>query len=704
MPTETLTSGTSWQCPEGVTSVQVETWGGGGAGSTRSTNGSGGGGGGGAYSRLNSYSVTPGNSYAYAIGAAGTPAVNGGDTYWINTSTCLAKGGSSPANNVATGGQGGQLTAGIGDTKYSGGNGWTTTGSGGGGGGSSAGTSVDGNTATSFTGATAPTGGGVGGNGRTGTQGNGSVPASGKGGGGGGGYRTSNGTRTGGNGASGKIILTYDIHINITDANCSFTFSTTGTIIQKIAATVTLAFVLALSGVSVESVQASSDISFNSAISSSGIHTTSNPGVGSLTAFWIGGASVRPDISGQVGISFSPVIEATGTTGQLEGAFTSLLAPWVGGASNSGTPIPIAISGGLSFPVSSLGITGTTSVNQATGNISFGFSIDGTSASLVTGSAGSADVIWDTPTVGTPTGYRLYYSNVSGGPYTLIADVGLVVEYYVSSLPIGVYYIVATAYDADTESGYSNECEISIGGLGYSINIASAGTAQSVVSGTASVSFAFSSDAVGFEKFTSTGDISFLPTVGVTAVETLTSSGSLTFEPSVDVETEQTFYGTGDVSFSCSSDASGTSAFAPITGTGNLSFTSFTLGSSGTNAIGTAVLSFSVGIVSNLTETIHSNVGLSFVTPSLAIAAKEEFYSSGSLSFEIAISGSVKVSSKGLGSLEFTFSEASEALLAQDITGDGNLDYSFGLRGSARGGGLQPILPVGPVGTLSARR
>ena len=60
-------------------------------------------------------------------------------------------------------------------------------------------------------------------------------------------------------------------------------------------------------------------------------------------------------------------------------------------------------------------------------------------------------------------GIRFYESLVSGGPYTLIADV--VPCAYSFDRPAGTYYYVATAYNtADIESVYSGEATKIVGG------------------------------------------------------------------------------------------------------------------------------------------------------------------------------------------------------------------------------------------------
>jgi hypothetical protein len=213
--TEILTGSSNWVCPSGVSSVQVEAWGGGAAGGGRTgSNGQGGGGGGGAYSKLNTYAVTPSSSYAYVAGAGvtggSTTGPNGNDSYWVDTLTLLAKGGtgggSNASANTATGGGGGQASAGVGDVKYDGGNGANGISTYGGGGGSGAGSTGNGNNGSTSTGGAAKDEGGAGGNGSTGNT-NG-IAGSTYGGGGGGGRRTS-GTRNGGNGAAGAIRLTY---------------------------------------------------------------------------------------------------------------------------------------------------------------------------------------------------------------------------------------------------------------------------------------------------------------------------------------------------------------------------------------------------------------------------------------------------------------------------------------------------------------
>lgn len=110
---EYTTPGTySWTAPAGVTSVSAVAVGGGGGGvSVGATGGQGGhGGGGGGLGWTNNISVIPGSSYTVVVGSGGnsslnSPASNGGDSYFINTSTLAGFGGQGGADNSsATGG------------------------------------------------------------------------------------------------------------------------------------------------------------------------------------------------------------------------------------------------------------------------------------------------------------------------------------------------------------------------------------------------------------------------------------------------------------------------------------------------------------------------------------------------------------------------------------------------------------------------
>lgn len=195
--------------PDGVTSITVEVWGGGGRGGSRaSSNGAAGGGGGGAYSR-STFTVTPGQVINYYVGFGSLTNQPGEDSWFVDNTTLMAKGGNSVDTNVTTGATGGAAAAGFGTVTFSGGNG-ANSGTDGGGGGSSAGIAANGSSTTTSAGASAPSGGGNGGSGRVGGQGRGDNGASP--GGGGGGSRRSNAAGTeqvGGDGGNGQIRISY---------------------------------------------------------------------------------------------------------------------------------------------------------------------------------------------------------------------------------------------------------------------------------------------------------------------------------------------------------------------------------------------------------------------------------------------------------------------------------------------------------------
>lgn len=242
MPSVTITTGSgNWIVPPHTGTIRVQAWGGGGKGSTRTTNGGGGGGGGGAYAESD-LTLTRGDSLPYAVGAGSTTTSPGGDSTF-NTTSVIAKGGASLANDTTGGAAGGLASGSTGATKYDGGTGGNggAAGTAGGGGGESGGPTGAGNTGGNASGTTGGAGGtgradaGDGGAGRGGTQGNGTNGTA-PGGGGGGGYRTSSGTRTGGNGASGQLIITWtspDGYVDGEDADGGSS-STTATVTAPI--------------------------------------------------------------------------------------------------------------------------------------------------------------------------------------------------------------------------------------------------------------------------------------------------------------------------------------------------------------------------------------------------------------------------------------------------------------------------------------
>lgn len=248
-----LTSGTTFVCPNDWNPANnfIDTLGAGGAGagtnSGKVPSGAGGG-----WSRKNNVNLIPGNSYTYNVGAAGVAVLNGdggdgGDTWFGHASYAsalsAAKGGTGGKKTGLVVGVGGDASLGIGDLKYSGGQGYYNAGQVCGfGGGGAAGPNGDGLTAVGPTGAGADAGfGGApgapdavglpGGNGTEynathGSGAGGGGPASssnlqpgagGLYGGGGAGCRVSVATK-GGEGSPGLIVLGYDAPISYGDS------------------------------------------------------------------------------------------------------------------------------------------------------------------------------------------------------------------------------------------------------------------------------------------------------------------------------------------------------------------------------------------------------------------------------------------------------------------------------------------------------
>lgn len=101
----------SWTAPTGVTSVSVVAVGAGGGGNLYHSNYNTGGGGGG-LGYINNHSVTAGNSYTVVVGAvgakggSGSRGQDGGDSYFVNTSTCKGGGGGGANPNGGSAGVG----------------------------------------------------------------------------------------------------------------------------------------------------------------------------------------------------------------------------------------------------------------------------------------------------------------------------------------------------------------------------------------------------------------------------------------------------------------------------------------------------------------------------------------------------------------------------------------------------------------------
>lgn len=225
--TFTTTGAGTWTAPCDVTSITIEVWGAGGGGQRANGNPSAGGGGaGGGYVRT-TYTVTPGTTYNLFVGAGGSgnSGQNGEGSWFNNSSTIFAVGGTGAGaalnfNNTWGSGATALTTGNIGGTLASryGGNGGNAGNNYSGGGGSSAG-NTNGNNASGMTGGIAPTNGYAGVNGIN-VNGGGNIGNIGAGGSGG---RTGNNTdRNGGAGGRGEIKITYTSSLSY----CSPAFTT----------------------------------------------------------------------------------------------------------------------------------------------------------------------------------------------------------------------------------------------------------------------------------------------------------------------------------------------------------------------------------------------------------------------------------------------------------------------------------------------
>lgn len=137
-----INAGSSWTVPDDWNSSNntVEVVAGGGGGNTNV----GGAGGGGGYSKITNLSLTPGSQVSYGVGGGGSGSNGsaGGDTWFgattmancvtFGTYVCVGAQGGRGGTSNSSGGAGGQISAGVGTIKYSGGNGGAPNGGGGG--------------------------------------------------------------------------------------------------------------------------------------------------------------------------------------------------------------------------------------------------------------------------------------------------------------------------------------------------------------------------------------------------------------------------------------------------------------------------------------------------------------------------------------------------------------------------------------------
>jgi len=235
----TVTGAGSWVTPTGVWKIEyVEQWGGGsGGGYVTVASGRAAGGPGGAYVRNSDFVTYPGSAFNFFVGSgglgtsasSGATGRGGGDTWWLDVNSYLAKGATQGGTFSSTGLASGIATnvaQSIGQVRFAGGAGGVANANQtAGGGGSAASSGGTGGSATNPTagtataGASAPGGGAGGAIGTAGTSdakggGGGGGALSGVGGaggapGGGGGGAVFPATASGA-GETGKIIVTYD--------------------------------------------------------------------------------------------------------------------------------------------------------------------------------------------------------------------------------------------------------------------------------------------------------------------------------------------------------------------------------------------------------------------------------------------------------------------------------------------------------------
>jgi len=214
--TQQYTANGSFVVPAGISTVQVEAWGGGGAGGgvngANSSTRAGGGGSGGTFTRNTSVTVSGGTSYTVTVGAGGT-GVNqadgnaGGASSFGALVTAAGGGGGKVGTTSPNNGAGGGAATG---TTLNGGTGAAASGGNSGAGGGGPGSTTSGSNASGTTGGAGGTGsitGGTGAAGRT-SSGDGTA-ATGLSAGGSGGRSTNNTDRIGGDGFRGLVRVTY---------------------------------------------------------------------------------------------------------------------------------------------------------------------------------------------------------------------------------------------------------------------------------------------------------------------------------------------------------------------------------------------------------------------------------------------------------------------------------------------------------------
>jgi hypothetical protein len=323
---QTFTTSGTFNVPVGVTSVQVEAWGGGGAGGGSGSLGlfggtrAGGGGGGGAYTKVTSFAVNSGGTVTYVvgIGGAGSDGGDGANGNATTFGTITANGGSGGKSGNGTNNNG---AAGAGGTgTLAGGNGAAAASGNAGGGGGGAGNIAAGGNASGMTaGAGGNAGGGAGGAGRN-SNGDGNAAASVLSGGGGGARSNGSfgGSNVGGAGYQGKIIVTYTCptYTLTTPATATGPFcgASTSVVTLRSASMATGAYTVnyTLSGATAGTANAT--LNFSSA-TGTGTFTTSTLAVGTtnvtINSISSGGCSTTQVANNTASVLVNPILTAS---------------------------------------------------------------------------------------------------------------------------------------------------------------------------------------------------------------------------------------------------------------------------------------------------------------------------------------------------------------------------------------------------------
>jgi fibronectin-binding autotransporter adhesin len=409
----------TWTVPAGVSSVQIQCWGGGGAGGGGNKQGNntvGAGGGGGAYA-LQNITVSTGNSYTLFVGGGGTAtasiSANGsaaaGTNSWFGTATttnCLAAGGFG-AEDVynagygnSTNGPGGPTNACIGTTLYRGGNGGTCGSHYTGAGGSGAGSGGQGADATTYTAGTPPTGGGTGESGYNGaaSSGGGTGTAPGGAGAGGGAYNT--GTHGGGSGAAGRVILTYTVVYN--SVNVETKADGTGSIVPaqdvSVGNSITVyAIGRASNGTFMSNTPAIwSLVNQNGNVANTDLVPSSDGKSAVFTAHLSGSANIQAVAIGATGttnVSGTITVPSTGVTATWD---VDSDGDWSSSGNWSGGSVPSVAGDTAILGIGSLLRTITLDANESLGTLAFtnanSFVISGTHTLTMDGSGNGAHV------------------------------------------------------------------------------------------------------------------------------------------------------------------------------------------------------------------------------------------------------------------------------------------------------------------------